>query len=359
MTQRQPLIGKHCLIFGGNGYIGTSYVKYILKRSLFERVTLADVTPPRRFGLGPKVVFQYCDVRKPIASQIDVQEVDWIINAAAVHREPGHRREEYFDTNVGGARNVCSFAEHIGVNNLLFTSSIAVYGPTPAPTDETWPCYPDTAYGASKLVAEQIHSGWQHAGPNRRLITVRPGVVYGPGDAANMLRLIHALQLGIFVLPGDPMVRKSYAYIEGLCEAFEFAMRQPDGELLFNYVDKETQPLIELVRTIQKEFSLKSFVPRLPSAPLELIAQSLQVVTLGRSPIHPDRVRKVSRPTHIVPQLLMNRGFDFRYGFEQSLKNWRSRSPQDFLPASMTRHRYLQMRAAAVLESILSRPREI
>ena len=51
-----------------------------------------------------------------------------LFNFAAVHREPGHAREEYFDTNIAGAKNVCAFAEETGCKNILFTSSIAVYG---------------------------------------------------------------------------------------------------------------------------------------------------------------------------------------------------------------------------------------
>ena len=42
------------------------------------------------------------------------------------------------------------------------------------------------SYGTSKLVAEKIHDAWQLAGKGRRLIVVRPGVVFGAEEHGNM-----------------------------------------------------------------------------------------------------------------------------------------------------------------------------
>ena len=36
--------------------------------------------------------------------------------------------------------------------------------------------------------------------------------------------------------------------------------------------------------------------------------------------------------THIVPGVLKEMGFEFRYPFMKSLEHWRSVSPQDFEP---------------------------
>jgi nucleoside-diphosphate-sugar epimerase len=301
-------------------------------RKRFDRIVLADVRQPSE-PLATGLEFVKCDVRQPL--QLEELKPEWIFNFAAVHREPGHAREEYFDTNLAGAKNVCAFAEQSGCRNLLFTSSIAVYGSFSKPTaekpvSETSLPYPTTPYGISKLCAELIHKGWRRGGEDRRLYVCRPGVIYGPGDPGNILRMIRAVRKGYFVFPGSKDLRKSYGYIEGLLDSFEFIMARTEHQLTYNYVERETESLGTLVRLVQARFGTK--IPTL-TAPLPLlvaVAAMAQVASGGRSPIHPVRVRKTASSTHIIPESLLKMGFNFRYDFAASLDDWAKKSPQDF-----------------------------
>lgn len=319
---------KSCLILGGAGYIGFKWAERLANSGQIE-IVIADTRAPQS-AMPSGVRFATCDIRKPLAPQLGSLRPDWIFNFAAVHREPGHERAEYFDTNLPGARHVCAFAEATDCQNILFTSSIAVYGPTNGPTSESQPKYPTTAYGISKLCAELIHEGWQRSATNRRLIVCRPGVVYGPGDPGNILRMIRAVKKGVFVFPGSKQLRKSYAYIEGLLDSFAFTMARTDNHLTYNYVERETEPLGQLVTAVQSHLG-----KRIPTftAPLFLLsgaARIIQAVTAGHSPIHPARVRKVATSTHIVPQQLIDWNFPFRFDFAASLKDWAQKAPQDF-----------------------------
>jgi nucleoside-diphosphate-sugar epimerase len=320
-----------CVIFGGAGYVGQHWADRLVAKKMFRRILLADGQPPAT-ALPPGVEFIRCDVRQPIGPQLPTVRPDWIFNFAAVHREPGHAREEYFDTNLPGARNVCDFAEKTDCPNILFTSSIAVYGPTNGPTSETSPLYPNSPYGISKLAAELIHEAWRVAGPQRRLLICRPAVVYGPGDPGNILRLIRAIQTGHFVFPGSKTIRKSYAYIEGLLDSFEFALAQPENRLVYNYAERETETLEGLVRLIQRHLNRKVVVFTAPLSLLVAAAKLAQLATGGRSPLHPARVRKATLSTHIVPETLIKAGFNFRYDFAASLQDWATKAPEDFSP---------------------------
>lgn len=93
---------------------------------------------------------------------------------------------------------------------MLFTSSIATYGPISGPTSEISPTPPTTAYGISKLTAEWIQRTWQARDPVSRLALCRPVVIHGPGDTRNFLRMIRAVKRGCFVFPGRRDLRKSY-----------------------------------------------------------------------------------------------------------------------------------------------------
>lgn len=321
---------QNAVIFGGSGYIGIRLARILSERG-WGRVLLADIKGPQ--GVLPRgVAFSPCDVRRPVAEQIGVVKADWIFNFAAIHREPGHAFSEYFDTNLPGARNVCAYADLIGCNNILFTSSIAAYGEISHATDEYAAVYPKTAYGISKYCAELIHDGWRSSDPRRRLVIVRPGVVYGPGDPGNILRMIRAMQKGIFVMPGDGSVRKSYAYIYGLLESMEFMLARSERYLCYNYVERETESLNELVGQVASVLGIQRPRLRIPMRVLIGVARIAQLVTGGRSPIHPVRVRKAAQSTHIVPAELERLGFEFRYDFERSLRHWMEVAPEDFTP---------------------------
>lgn len=321
-------MAQSAIIFGGAGYIGTKWAECLV-RGGWGHVLLADIRVPSNV-LPQGVVFKRCDVRRPIIEQIGSYGCDWMFNFAAIHREPGHSFREYFDTNLPGARNVCDYADRVGCGNVFFTSSIAVYGEIAAPTDEGVRTYPDTGYGISKLCAELIHETWQKADPGRRLIIVRPGVVYGPGDPGNILRMIRAIQKGIFVMPGDGQVRKSYAYIYGLLDSMEFMMSRAERYLCYNYVEKATDTLAELVASVTGELGIRRARVRVPTPVLVALARAAQLATGGRSPIHPVRVRKAAQSTHIIPGELLRLGFNFNYDFRKSLKHWMSVAPADF-----------------------------
>ena len=193
-----------CVIFGGAGFIGSHLARHLVSTRQFDRVHLADI---KQIADAPKnVSVSITDVRQPILRTLISEQPTWIFNLAAVHREPGHTAQEFFDTNLAGARNVCAYAEAVGCKNVCFTSSISVYGPTKGPTAENARICPTTPYGGSKYPAELIHEAWLAVSPDRRLVICRPGVVYGPGDPGNMLRMIKAIQRGYFAYPGSPHI---------------------------------------------------------------------------------------------------------------------------------------------------------
>jgi nucleoside-diphosphate-sugar epimerase len=316
-----------CVILGGSGYVGFNWAKRLAGRERFGRIMLADIRPPPE-APPRNCEFVKCDVRQPL--QLECTNPEWLFNFAAVHREPGHALEEYFDTNIAGAENACAFAEEVDCRNILFTSTIAVYGSLKKPTSESCPPYPATPYGISKFCAELIQKAWRRGGEGRRLYVCRPGVIYGPGDPGNVLRMIRAVRRGYFVFPGSRNVRKSYAYIEGLLDSFEFIMTMAEEQLTYNYVERDTETLGMLVKMVQEQIGTKipSFTAPLPV--LEVVAAMAQLVTGGRSPLHPTRVRKTASSTHIIPELLTKMGFHFRYDFAASLKDWAEKSPRDF-----------------------------
>jgi UDP-glucose-4-epimerase GalE len=70
-------------------------------------------------------------------------------------RDPG----TYFHTNVSGSLSVARAMVEAGTPLLVFSSSCSVYGaPARLPADESLPLRPESPYGASKMMVEQILS---------------------------------------------------------------------------------------------------------------------------------------------------------------------------------------------------------
>src|SRR3984957_9553307 len=165
------------IVFGGAGFIGTHLLKLLASSGKYNRVISVDINEPRALTDG--VDYLHHDVRNPIDIKLGGGSPADIFNLAAIHVTPGHPEGDYYYTNVLGAVNVCRFAKETGSQNVLFTSSISIYGPSEKALDEDAPPAPVSAYGRSKLSAEAIHRLWQSESPGRRLTIVRPAVIYG------------------------------------------------------------------------------------------------------------------------------------------------------------------------------------
>ena len=326
------------IIFGGSGYIGTHLLRELIEENRFSNYIVADIKELKGFDneINSKLIeFHQIDVRYIIDLKFKEinKEQSWIFNFAAVHREPGHKFQEYFDTNIPGAENINDFARKTGIKNIFFTSSIAPYGKSLNQRIESSSLYPETAYGISKGFAEKIHKEWLAEDDSRRLIIVRPSVIFGPKDPGNVFRMISALKKGTFVLPNGGKVIKAYGYVYGLIESMLFTIQKEERLIIYNYAENPVVPLNEMVIIAKDYLEIKKPTLKLPVNVLAVIAFFVQILfkMIGKkSDIHPVRVKKASFPTNIKPQYLIDNGFEFKYDFKNSLKHWKSISKKDF-----------------------------
>ena len=108
------------LVIGGSGFVGTRllsevdrlYFKNFDKQQspLYDDITyLGDVR----------------DQEKLIKS---MEGIDLVILLAAEHKDDVSPISLYYDVNVKGTKNVLESMDKGGVKNLIFTSSVAIYG---------------------------------------------------------------------------------------------------------------------------------------------------------------------------------------------------------------------------------------
>ncbi|HEV2647074.1 MAG TPA: NAD(P)-dependent oxidoreductase [Acidobacteriaceae bacterium] len=337
---------KTVVLFGGTGFIGTHLTQHFLKINLAEKIVLIDMEPPRKApysqlllsGLASgQVAFVPHDIRKAVPDGLLPKEADLIFNLAAVHREPGHKPQEYFETNLLGAENVCKWADEVGCRAMVFTSSISPYGPSEErKTEESLPA-PETPYGSSKLAAEKIHLRWQAAEPGRKLLILRPGVVYGPGEGGNVTRLVRSLVNGYFVYLGNRKTVKAAGYIKELCLVAVFGLEKlcvkDSATLMLNFTMEPPPDMESMVNAILKVIGKNRRPLNVPSGlllGLSYLGSAFERIFGLNLPINPLRVRKLVRSNNVWPELLKSLGYVYSYSLESSFRDWKQDVPSDF-----------------------------
>lgn len=317
---------RQAIVFGGAGFIGTHLLGELAKSREYERLVSVDIQRPRAEVEG--VVYLHQDVRNPIDATIAKGMPADIFNLAAVHTTPGHPDGDYYYTNVFGALNVCRFASETGSRNLIFTSSISIYGPTEDALDEDDHPEPVSAYGRSKLSAEAIHRLWQSEAPGRRLTVVRPAVIYGLYEQGNFTRLSRLLERQAFVFPGRTDTIKSCGYVKDLISSMQFMAARNDGVSIYNFCYEQRYTINEICSAFAQvagyrdpKLTIPIWFMNLAVIPFEFLQR-----TGIRTGINRDRIKKLWFSTNILPKRLIESGFQFQHSLVSSLQDWKSAS---------------------------------
>lgn len=306
------------LVSGGAGFIGTHLLRRLSKAG-HERLISLDRRDPKQ--PVPGVDYRRADVRDLSSFKVE-GKVSAIYNLAAVHTTPGHPFHEYYETNVLGALELTALAERIGVTQIVFTSSISVYGPGEDTKTETTPLAPESAYGWSKTLAERVHEKWLERNPAHRLVVCRPAVIFGPGEGGNFTRLAKLMKRGVFVYPGRKDTIKACFYVEDLVEALLYARGLDERYILFNgcYPDRYTlEQIIETFRARHFPAVRTVMLPRQAVTSMATALKPFSVMGLG---IHPDRVTKLIRSTDVVPGWLTAQGIARSGTLPSALDRW-------------------------------------
>lgn len=315
------------IVFGGAGFVGTHLLRRLSNAGVTQLISV-DIKDPKMAVAGVKYLkHDICDL-KP--SDLDIKS-PLIFNFAAVHTTPGHEPWEYYRTNILGAVNICRYARAADAKRIIFTSSISVYGPNEVPKDEATPPTPNSDYGRSKFMAEQIHTDWQLESDDRKLVIVRPAVVFGQGEGGNFTRLAKLLKKGFFIFPGRKDTIKSCIDVDTLIDWMLYAHSLDKDRILFNGSYSNRYTIEEIVDTFREVAfpSAKKFL--IPAPALLSIAAILRPISAATGfGIHPDRILKLMISTNILPTWAERQGLDTRDGLRDALIRWRNQENGEF-----------------------------
>lgn len=314
------------LVFGGAGFIGTHLLRRLAESASAPLISVDRADPKNKV---PSVTYIRGDVRSLNGLRIE-GSIARIYNLAAVHKTPGHEVHEYYETNVLGAVEITAFARSMNVRSIIFTSSISVYGPNEETKTETTPPAPASAYGWSKLLAERIHRAWLAEEAERRLVIVRPAVIFGPGEGGNFTRLAQLLKSGLFIYPGRKDTIKACFHVDDLIDAIAYAEASDERFVLFNGCYPDRYTLEDIVETFRRNYFPNAHILMIPRAAVLGAAFALRPFSGLSLGIHPDRVMKLVRSTDIMPRWLVDRGFARKGLLPCALARWAEASEGQF-----------------------------
>ena len=308
-------MSKKISVIGGSGFVGTNFCQRLSDKHIdFE---IIDIRPSRQFANAWKFgdVRSIDSLRKSITGEI-------IIHLAAVHRDDISSRREYYHTNVKGAKNIAKVCVEKGVDKLVFTSTVAVYGFAEPGTDENGPIVPFNEYGRTKFLAEEEFRNWQKV-TGGQLIIVRPTVIFGEGNRGNVFNLFHQIYRNKFVMIGSGKNKKSMAYIANVVAFLESCVATKQDYAIYNYVDTPDLDMNTLVRKVKiKLTNNDKIVVRIPLWLGLLIGYSADILAFLSSrklAVSSIRVRKFCATTHFSSAKHDMDGFVQPFGLEEAI----------------------------------------
>jgi nucleoside-diphosphate-sugar epimerase len=248
---------------------------------------------------------------------------------AAEHRDDVSPISLYYDVNVEGTKNVLKAMDLAGVKNLIFTSSVAVYGLNKIKPDEDHAEDPFNHYGKSKWEAELVIKEWyENDSTNKSVTIIRPTVIFGERNRGNVYNLLKQISSGKFIMIGKGKNKKSMAYVGNIVALIKDRLEKKEvGYNVFNYADKPDFSMIELTQLIEKKMNIKILKQRIPFWFGMLVGYGFDLISLllrKKSSISSVRIKKFCATTQfdsLKVHNLFNAPYSLKEGLDKTLEH--------------------------------------
>ncbi|NNE05819.1 MAG: NAD-dependent epimerase/dehydratase family protein [Xanthomonadales bacterium] len=278
------------LVTGGGGFLGSAICQQLLGRG--EQVVAYQRSPAPKLVAAGAVVCQG-DLGDPKALGEAMVGCDAVIHTAA-KAGPWGAYDDYYRANVEGTDHVISACREHGVGRLVYTSSPSVVhgGGDIEGGDESLP-YPDrfhAPYPATKALAEQLVLAAN--GPALRTVSLRPHLVWGPGDPHLLPRLCQKAAGGTLRLPGaDKLIDTVYvdnAAAAHLCALDALAPGSECAGRAYFISNDDPRPqrdiIAGLLRAAGMEPEIRAVSPALAGSAAAVIETTWRILRLGGEP---------------------------------------------------------------------------
>jgi len=200
-----------CLVTGGGGFLGYNLCKSLIEKG-FKVISLSRNNYKKLDELG--VIQIKHDLRFPIYFNEKYKEIDAIFHTAAKVGMWGDYYD-FYETNVLGTRYLLKFALDHNINKFIYTSSPSVIsnGKDLLNVNESikYPFKYNSFYPMTKAEAEKMVLGYNC--DNLKTISLRPHLIFGPGDTNLIPTIIKKAKAGNLKIIGDGKNLVDFSFI--------------------------------------------------------------------------------------------------------------------------------------------------
>lgn len=287
------------MITGAGGFLG----QYIARKlSLNDQYDLYSFSRSHYPQLDQwKVIQRHGDLKNYEDVKRAFDGIDAVIHTASQVGMWG-RYEDFYATNVTGTENILRAMKELKIKKLVYTStpSVAFGRADLCGVDETTP-YPEkylTHYASTKSIAERKVL----AANSKELSTVslRPHLIFGPGDLNLIPRVIEAQKKGRLKIIGDGNNLVDVTYVENAADAHIMALEKlsPDQPIAGKayFLGQGPVKLWDFTNEILKHAGLPPVTKKISINTAYIIGLIIECVLklIGKYDIHPPMTRFVA-----------------------------------------------------------------
>ncbi len=302
-----------CLVTGSSGFVGRHLVQHLAASGHWG----IAVSRSERYSTLPSG--WQSKVRADVLGEGgETAPVDAVVHLEVKQHVPqptGADVAEFHAVNVEGTQAWLDWCACREVRRFVYLSSIkAVQTLERGATDESAAGPHPSAYGSSKWAAEQRVRAWVAADARRSALILRPAVIYGPGNTANVAAMVSAIRRGRFFLVGRNDNPKSLVGIRNVVSAVSHLLERmvPGTCEVYNLVDAQTLTVRELDARIRQKFGKSGNSPSLPLSIAKGAAwfgDSFYSISGRHFPINSTRLQALLETTHFSGEKLKRTGF--------------------------------------------------
>ncbi len=227
---------KKILVTGSEGYIG-SVLMPMLNREGYE-ITGLDSCYYSEGNLTNEILLSYKIIRKDIrdTTAADFAGFDTVIHLAALSNDPlGKLNEELtFEINYKASVEIARYAKEAGVKRFIFSSSCSLYGASDKILTESDNANPQTAYGKSKILAE--NEIVKLAGNEFSPVFLRNATAFGISPRMRFDIVVNSLTgfaktEKVVKILGDGTPWRPLVHVNDICKAIILSLKAPKSAI--------------------------------------------------------------------------------------------------------------------------------
>jgi dTDP-glucose 4,6-dehydratase len=233
------------LVTGGAGFIGSNYVRYVLRETddevvVYDALTYAgNLSTLKDVDDDPRYSFVRGDICDPGPLEEAMRGVDAVVHFAAESHVDRSivGSDDFVNTNCFGTNVVLDTARRLEVGRVVHIGTDEVYGSVEeGSSKETDPLEPRSPYSASKAGSDLIALSYHHTHDVPVMVT-RCTNNFGPyqyPEKAIPLFTTNLLDGGTIPLYGDGLNERDWLYVDDHCSGVHLVLRQGEPGEIYN-----------------------------------------------------------------------------------------------------------------------------